>query len=110
MTRLTQPIVHFLSPDDPGIPGGPAIAGPLIFEEPIAALHRGRRYEDAAVRREPRWRGVIMDGGPCERAGYQAAPERGDQRVAHHKQCLPKSARFIERPLANAATLCADQR
>ena len=58
-----SPIVHFLSPDDPGILGGPAEAGPLMSEELIAALYRGRRYEDAAVRREPRWRGVIMDGG-----------------------------------------------
>ncbi len=62
------------------------------------------------VPREPRWRGMIMDGGLCERAGYQAAPERGEQRVAHLKQCLPKSARFIEGPLVHAATLRAAQR
>jgi len=56
-----SPIVHFLSPDDPGIPGGPAMTAPLMSEELIAALYRDRRYEDAAVAHEPRWRGLIME-------------------------------------------------
>ncbi len=57
----TSPIVHFLSPDDPGIRDGPAMTAPLMSEELIVALYRDRRYEDAAVPREPRWRSVIVD-------------------------------------------------
>lgn len=57
-----SPIVHFLSPDDPGILGGPAMTAPLMSEELIAALFRGRRFEDAEVPREPRWRSVTTDG------------------------------------------------
>ena len=56
-----SPVAHFLSPDDPGILGGPAMTAPLMSEEIIAALYRDRRYEDAPVSREPRWRGVIVD-------------------------------------------------
>jgi len=56
-----SPIVHSLSPDDPGIPGGPSISAPLLFEEQIAALYRDRRYEDTTVPREPRWRSVIIE-------------------------------------------------
>ena len=56
-----SPIVHFLSPDDPGIRDGPAMTAPLMSEELIAALYRDRRYEDAAVPREPRWCGLIVD-------------------------------------------------
>ena len=57
-----SPIVHFLNPDDPGIRDGPAMTAPLMSEELIAALYRDWRYEDAAVPREARWRGLIMDG------------------------------------------------
>ncbi len=61
MSHLTQPVVHFLSPDDPGIAESRARIAPLMSEELIAALYRDRRYEDAIVPREPRWRGVIME-------------------------------------------------
>lgn len=61
MSRLTQPVVHFLSPDDPGIEGSGAMNAPLVPEELIAALYRDRRYQDAIVPHEPRWRGVIME-------------------------------------------------
>jgi hypothetical protein len=37
------------------------MTAPLMSEELIAALYRDRRYEDAAVPCEPRWRGVIVD-------------------------------------------------
>lgn len=62
MSHLTQPVVHFLRPDDPGIQGGPPLTAPLLSEELIAALYRDRRYEDAIVPREPRWRGMITEG------------------------------------------------
>ena len=61
MTRLTQPIVHFLSPDDPGIEDSRAMNAPLMSEELIAGLYRGQRYENAIVSCEPRWRRVIVD-------------------------------------------------
>jgi len=34
-------------------------------------------------------------GGLCERAGYQAAPERGDQRVAHLIAFSPDGRRLV---------------
>ena len=61
MSHLTQPVVHFLSPDDPGIADSRAMDAPLISEDLIAALYRDRRYEDAIVPGEPRWRGVITE-------------------------------------------------
>ena len=61
MSRLIQPAVHFLSPDDPGIEDSRAMNAPLLSEELIAALYQDRRYKDAAVPCEPRWRGVIME-------------------------------------------------
>ena len=61
MSHLTQPVVHFLSPDDPGIAGSRAMDAPLMSDELIAALYRDQRYKDAIVPSEPRWRGAIME-------------------------------------------------
>ena len=54
MSRVTEPVVHFLNPEDPGIEGSRAMNAPLMSEELIAALYRDRRYKDAIVPREPR--------------------------------------------------------
>ena len=60
MRRLAQPFVHSLSPDDPGIVGGRGVNRPFMSEELIAELYRDRRYKDAIVPPESRWRGVSM--------------------------------------------------